>query len=186
MSFNAWVLWEFFITWTILPPLFFLLTYIAILSGMSGPRDNYIQNKQQDYFLSLTPLQPAGLSLLVLDTANSNHKLNSEEQQFLLVPALGMTYLKYHPSPASLGNSIDKPGYALSGACPNTTIKCKCSDLPQSWYQSNAKCHCWHWPSSYLCRLCRISQWNTVVGLDSNSKPDSVIGIKTRYCNVLD
>lgn len=108
------------------------LIYIVILSGISQPRDNYIQNKQQAYLLSLTPLQPAGLSSLVLDTANSNHKLNSEEQQFLLVPALSMTYLRYHPSPANPGNSIDKPGSDLSGACPNTTIKCKCSDLPQS------------------------------------------------------
>lgn len=157
-----------------------------MLSGISQPRDNYIQNKQQANLLSLTPLQPAGFSSLVLDTANSNHKLNSEEQQFLLVPALSMTYLRYHPSPANLGNSINKPGSALSGACPNTTIKHKCSDLPQSWYQSNAKCHCWHWPSSYLCSLCRISQWTTVVRLNSNSKPDSDISRKTRYCNDLD
>lgn len=117
---------HFSITWTIPPILFYFifkwrLIYIVILSGVSQPRDNYVQNKQQACLLSLIPLQPAGLSSLVLDTVNSNYKLNTVEQQFLLVSALSMTYLRYHPSPGNLADSINKPSSALSNACPNTT-----------------------------------------------------------------
>lgn len=98
------------------------LIYIVPLSGIPQPRDNYVQNKQQACLFSLIPLQPAGLSSLVLDTTNSNYKLNRVEQQFLLVPALSMTYLTYHSSPGNLAVSINKPSFAGSNACPNTTI----------------------------------------------------------------
>lgn len=111
--------------------------YTVNLSGIPHPIDNYVHNKQQLYFLCLIPLQPAGLSSLVLDIVNSNYKLNSVEQQLLLVPALNMTHLRYHPSHGNLVNLINILSSVVSHVCPNTTINTQV--LWHSWVPISIK-----------------------------------------------